>query len=137
MEMREVFIGELSKMMEKDDRIVLLDADLSNCIKSGPIHKAFPDRAFNVGIAEQNMVSIAAGLSSYGFKPFVSSFSITLTLREIIPLYASSPLKLFSRAAVNPVFMSPSLTQPTCTPNIFSSFLNAAVKDSIDALVAE
>ncbi|MDY5345397.1 MAG: transketolase C-terminal domain-containing protein [Eubacteriales bacterium] len=81
MEMREVFIGELSKMMEKDEKIVLLDADLSNCIKSGPIHKAFPDRAFNVGIAEQNMVSIAAGLSSYGFKPFVSSFSPFATRR--------------------------------------------------------
>lgn len=81
MEMREAFIGGLLEAMKKDDKIVVLDADLANCIKSAPIHKAFPERAFNVGIAEQNMISIAAGLSSYGFKPFVSSFSPFATRR--------------------------------------------------------
>lgn len=75
LEMRQVLCQTLISMMEKDERIVILDADLSKAVGTTEIHKRFPGRAFNIGIAEQNMVSIAAGLSSYGFIPLTFTFA--------------------------------------------------------------
>lgn len=81
MEMRVLLAEKLKEMMTKDDRIVVLDADLAKASGTWSLRKDFPERAIDVGIAEQNMVSIAAGLSSYGFKPYVSSFSPFITRR--------------------------------------------------------
>ncbi|MCR4660511.1 MAG: transketolase family protein [Clostridia bacterium] len=81
--MKEVFTDFVLNEMAIDPKRVLIDADLKNCIGSGKIHAAFPDRAFNVGIAEQNMVGIAAGLSAYGFKPIISSFGPFATRRVL------------------------------------------------------
>ena len=64
---------ELGK--EKSD-IVVLDADLSKSTKTGLFAKQFPDRFFNVGIAEANMISMAAGFASTGKIPFASSFAV-------------------------------------------------------------
>ena len=75
MMMREVFGNTLAEIMEQDDRICVLDADLANCNGTKKLQQLFPERAFEVGIAEQNMASVAAGLSSYGFIPFISSFT--------------------------------------------------------------
>ncbi|HLC64919.1 MAG TPA: transketolase family protein [Candidatus Nanoarchaeia archaeon] len=60
----------------KNPNIVALDADLSDSTKSIEFGKAFPERFFNVGIAEQNMMSIAAGLAASGKTVFASSFAI-------------------------------------------------------------
>lgn len=81
MMMRDAFGEALAKMMRKDKRIVVLDADLANCNGTNRIHELFPKRAIDVGIAEQNMASVAAGLSSYGFIPFISSFTPFATRR--------------------------------------------------------
>lgn len=81
MEMRAVLKNELEKMMEQNENIVVLDADLSKPNGTIGLHKVFPDRAFDVGIAEQNMASIAAGMSSYGFIPFITSFTAFATRR--------------------------------------------------------
>ncbi len=81
MEMRVVLAECLAEMMEKDPRICILDADLSRSNGTGPLYKKFPDRCFEVGIAEQNMASIAAGLSSYGYKPYIGSFTPFATRR--------------------------------------------------------
>ena len=59
---------------EHDD-IVVLDADLAGSTKTGMFAKEFPDRHFNCGIAEGNMMSVAAGLAAAGFKPFASSLA--------------------------------------------------------------
>ncbi|MBA4424239.1 MAG: transketolase, partial [Syntrophus sp. (in: bacteria)] len=75
MEMRAVFASGLEKLMASDDRVVLVDADLARANGTLGIKKKFPDRAFNVGVAEQNMASVAAGLASYGFVPFITSFA--------------------------------------------------------------
>ena len=75
MEMRQVFGGELERMMEADERIVCIDADLGRANGTLNIRKKFPERAFDVGVAEQNMASIAAGLAAYGFIPFIGSFT--------------------------------------------------------------
>ena len=60
---------------EHDD-IVVLDADLAGSTKTGMFAKAYPDRFFNCGIAEGNMMSVAAGLASTGLTPFASSFAM-------------------------------------------------------------
>lgn len=74
MEMRKIFASELGKMMAVDERICIIDADLAKASGTIGLRDKFPDRAFDVGIAEQNMASVAAGLSSYGFIPFITSF---------------------------------------------------------------
>lgn len=64
---------ELGKIYEN---IVVLDADLAGATKSGMFKKAFPERHFNCGIAESNMVGVGAGLSTMGLVPFVSTFAM-------------------------------------------------------------
>ena len=66
MMMREAFGSTIAELMRKDERICVLDADLANCNGTAGLRNEFPDRAFDVGIAEQNMASVAAGLSSVG-----------------------------------------------------------------------
>lgn len=79
--MKEVFVDALRKEMENNDKVVLLDADLAKCIGSNKLWPDFPDRTFDVGISEANMVSIAAGLSAYGYKPVVTTFAPFATRR--------------------------------------------------------
>lgn len=75
MEMRKAFAAFMEDAMAKDERLCVLDADLANADGTLALRKDFPERAFDVGIAEQNMASIAAGLSSYGFIPFITTFA--------------------------------------------------------------
>jgi transketolase len=65
-----------------DPDVIVLDADLSKSTQSAMFGKKFPDRFFNVGIAEANMVAIAAGLSRAGKKPFASSFASFLICKS-------------------------------------------------------
>ena len=81
MMMSEAFGSTVAELMRKDERICVLDADLAKCNGTVGIYKEFPERAIDVGIAEQNMASVAAGLSSYGFIPFISSFTPFATRR--------------------------------------------------------
>jgi transketolase len=75
MEMRTVFVSALEKLMASDERVVLVDADLGRANGTLGLKQKFPDRTFNVGVAEQNMASVAAGLASYGYIPFINSFA--------------------------------------------------------------
>ena len=61
---------------EGHDDLVVLDADLAAATKTGIFQKAYPDRHFDCGIAEGNMVGVAAGLATMGYVPFVSSFAM-------------------------------------------------------------
>ena len=61
---------------KEHDDIVVLDADLAGSTKTGMFAKEFPDRHFNCGIAEANMMSVAAGLAASGLTPFASSFAM-------------------------------------------------------------
>jgi transketolase len=74
-EMRQVFAKVLEELMRADERICVLDADLSKANGTAKFKDMFPDRAFNVGVAEQNMASVAAGMSSYGLIPFITTFT--------------------------------------------------------------
>lgn len=75
MEMRAIYAECLAKLMEADRHVVLLDADLAKASGTLGLRPRFPEQIFDCGIAEQNMASIAAGLSSYGFKPWIESFT--------------------------------------------------------------
>ena len=79
--MKEVFVEGLRKYMQEDEKVVVLDADLAKCLGTNKLWADFPDRTFDVGISEANMVSIAAGLSAYGFKPVVTTFAPFATRR--------------------------------------------------------
>ncbi|MBQ3662985.1 MAG: transketolase family protein [Clostridia bacterium] len=81
MEMRAVYAECLASMMEQDRHVILLDADLGKASGTLGLRKRFPDQIFDCGVAEQNMCSIAAGLASYGFKPWIESFTPFATRR--------------------------------------------------------
>lgn len=73
---RDSYGNALAKLGAEHENLVVLDADLSGATKTGVFKKAFPDRHFNCGIAESNMISVAAGLSTTGLVPFASSFAM-------------------------------------------------------------
>ena len=73
---RESFGEALVKIAEENDRVVVLDADLAAATKTGIFKKAFPERFFDCGIAESNMIGIAAGLATCGKIPFAASFAM-------------------------------------------------------------
>ncbi|MEG0778118.1 MAG: transketolase C-terminal domain-containing protein [Oscillospiraceae bacterium] len=81
---REVYGTVLAELAETNPNIVVLDADLSGSTKSGIFGKAHPERFFNMGIAESNMVATAAGLSTTGKIPFVNTFTVFLTTLGLI-----------------------------------------------------
>ena len=66
----------LKKLGELHDDVVVLDADLAAATKTGIFKKAFPERHIDCGIAESNMIGVAAGLSTVGLVPFASSFAM-------------------------------------------------------------
>ncbi|MEB3285107.1 MAG: transketolase C-terminal domain-containing protein [Candidatus Sericytochromatia bacterium] len=72
---RDAYGDVLVEIGAEDPRVVVLDADLSKSTKTGAFAKKFPERFFNVGIAEANMVGMAAGLATTGYVPFASSFA--------------------------------------------------------------
>ena len=72
-----VAYGEaLVKLGQKNDKIVALDADLAHATMSATFAEAFPDRFFNAGIAECNMMGMAAGFAHTGYIPFASTFAL-------------------------------------------------------------
>lgn len=78
---REAYGEALAEFGAVYDKLVVLDADLAGATKTATFKKAFPDRHFDCGIAEGNMVSVAAGLSTTGLIPFASSFAMFLAGR--------------------------------------------------------
>lgn len=78
---RLVFGETLVEIGKEDDRVVVLDADVCSSTQTKHFGAAFPERFYNVGIAEANMLSTAAGLASCGLIPFVSTFALFIALR--------------------------------------------------------
>ena len=74
--MRETYGKTLVELGREDQGIVVLDADLSRSTMTKIFAREFPDRFFDCGIAEQNMISIAAGLAASGKLPFASTFAV-------------------------------------------------------------
>ncbi len=78
---RDAYGEALAELGRTNEAVVVLDADLSKSTKTAVFAKAFPNRFFNMGIAEQNLLGTAAGLSLGGKIPFASTFAVFATGR--------------------------------------------------------
>ena len=73
---RDSYGNALKALGAEFDNLVVLDADLAGATKTGVFQKAYPDRFFDCGIAEANLINVAAGLSTMGLVPFASTFAM-------------------------------------------------------------
>ncbi|MFA6907092.1 MAG: 1-deoxy-D-xylulose-5-phosphate synthase, partial [Sphaerochaeta sp.] len=67
--MRDAAMAAINDLASEHKEVVMLDADLASCLGSGSFCSRYPDRFYNCGIAEANMVGVAAGLASMGLVP--------------------------------------------------------------------
>ncbi|HUV07338.1 MAG TPA: transketolase family protein, partial [Spirochaetia bacterium] len=81
--LREALGNELVELARKDERIVVLDADLATSTKVDTFSRVFPERFFQMGVTEQNMIGVAAGISTLGYIPFVSTFACFVAKRTL------------------------------------------------------
>ncbi len=88
-EMRLTYNDTMVKLAKADERVVLLEADLMGSIKTSGFQKEFPERTINIGIMEQNMMGVAAGLNIRGLKPYIHSFAQFATRRAFDQLFLS------------------------------------------------
>ena len=83
--LRNVFGDALLNVARENEKVVVLDGDLGNSTKAEYVRQEFPERFFNIGIAESNLVGVGAGLAGCGFVPWITSFlpscCATLTIR--------------------------------------------------------
>lgn len=80
---RVVFGETLVEIMQHDPRVLVLDGDLANSTRADIVASNCPDRFFEMGIAEQNMAGVAAGLATLGFVPFISTFAAFSAKRDL------------------------------------------------------
>ena len=86
---RDALMAAVLDLAAGHQEVVFLDADVSSCIGSTAFSKAYPDRAFNIGIAEANMAGVAAGMASVGLRPFIHTFGCFVTRRAYDQLFIS------------------------------------------------
>ncbi len=80
---RDVFGNTLVELIDSDPRTYVLDADLANSTKADIVARKRPDHFLEMGIAEQNMMGVAAGMASCGLVPWLSSFAVFLVNRDL------------------------------------------------------
>ena len=73
---RDGYGNALVELAEKYDNLIVMDADLAAATKTGVFKKAYPDQFFDAGIAECNLMGVAAGLATTGYLVFASSFAM-------------------------------------------------------------
>lgn len=103
-EMRNTYAETLNKLVDKNNKVVVLEADLMGAIKTGPVMEKHPENFINCGIMEANMIGVASGLSVRGFVPYVHTFGPFATRRTFDQLflsigYAKGNLKLIGSDA--------------------------------------
>jgi transketolase len=81
--MREVFGETVTALADTDPRVVMLDGDLGTSTRAEIFARAHPERFFQMGIAEQNMLGVAAGMASAGLLPFISTFVAFAVVRPL------------------------------------------------------
>lgn len=79
--MRDALGQVLLDLAVSHPRMIVLDADVASSTRTAAFGRAHPDRFFNVGVAEANMVDIAAGMATCGLRPVVSTFAVFLSLK--------------------------------------------------------
>ena len=88
-DLREAYIDALIEIARDEPRLVVLDADVSRTSRSRRFRDAYPDRFFDMGIAEQDMTGVAAGLANVGLIPVTITFAVFATMRAAEPLRTS------------------------------------------------
>jgi len=81
--MREIFGETVAAIADTDPRVVMLDGDVGSSSRADIFEKAHPDRYLQMGIAEQNMLGVAAGLATMGLVPFISTFVAFAVVRSL------------------------------------------------------
>ncbi|AKI97423.1 transketolase family protein [Kosmotoga pacifica] len=105
--MRDVYIDQLIELAKEDPNIIVLDADLMHSNATYRFMEKYPDRAFNVGVQEANMMGIAAGLSATGKIPFTHTFACFSTRRALDQVYISIA---YNRLNVKMIATDPGIT---------------------------
>lgn len=105
--MRDALMGAINDLAADHEDIVFLDADLASCINSTTFQKLHGERFFNCGIAEANMVGVAAGLSSMGLTPFVHTFGCFASRRTYDQFFLSVG---YARQVVHLIGSDPGIT---------------------------
>jgi transketolase len=101
---RDAYGETLAQLGHEDPRIVVLTADLAGSTKTGLFARQHPDRFYNMGVAEANMVGTAAGLAMSGFRPFVSTFAVFAAgkmweqIRQVVA-YPNVPVRIVATHA--------------------------------------
>ncbi len=80
---RDAFGDALIELIDRDDRVYVLDGDLANSTKADTVSRERPDRFLEMGIAEQNMMGVAAGMATCGLVPWLSSFACFIVNRDL------------------------------------------------------
>ena len=101
-EMRKIFCDTLIDLAKADERICIVNSDSRQISGTRDFEQAYPDRAFNVGIAEANMVGVAAGLAVSGKRPFVHAFGPFMTRRVLDQLTISLAYSKLNAVLVGP-----------------------------------
>ena len=78
---RDAYGEQIRELAIQNPKIVALDADLAGSTKAAEVKKVAPERFFDMGIAEADMIGVSAGLAASGYIPFASSFEICCTAR--------------------------------------------------------
>lgn len=90
LELRKVCVDKMKEFLERDEKVVLLDADLMGAFGSARLQKEYKDRVINCGIMEAQEISCAAGMSRVGMKPFIHTFTAFASRRCLDQIFISS-----------------------------------------------
>ncbi len=134
---RDGYIDAMLGVMGNDKTVSHVDCDLMGCINSGKLLKAFPERTFNAGIAEQNAMGVASGMAATGMKVFVHSFGCFAARRMFDQAFLAAG---YSELPVHVIGSDPGVTaafngathMPFEDCALYMTIPNAVVIDSCD-----
>ena len=134
---RDGYVEAMLEMMAENDKLVHIDCDLMGCINTGKLQKAFPERAFNAGFAEQNAMGVAAGMAATGLTVFAHSFGCFASRRMFDQAFLSAG---YSELPVHVIGSDPGVTaafngathMPFEDCALYMTIPNAVMIDSCD-----
>lgn len=134
---RDGYVEAMLELMEADPSVVHIDCDLMGCINTGKLLKAFPKQTFNAGIAEQNAMGVAAGMSAAGKKAYIHSFGAFASRRAFDQAFLSAG---YSELNVKVIGSDPGITaafngathMPFEDAGLYMTVTNSVVIDSAD-----
>ncbi|MBQ8143716.1 MAG: transketolase family protein, partial [Butyricicoccus sp.] len=134
---RDGYVDAMLELMAEDQTVCHVDCDLMGCINTGKLQKVFPNQTFNVGIAEQNAMGVAAGMAATGLNVFVHSFGCFAARRMFDQAFLSAG---YSELPVHIIGSDPGVTaafngathMPFEDCALYMTMPNAVVIDSCD-----